>query len=46
MEHFFSCVSLDRPVLIDGHEARRSLEIAIAAERSVASGGQSISLPL
>jgi predicted dehydrogenase len=46
MEHFFSCVALDRPVLIDGHEARRSLEIAIAAERSIAAGGQSVSLPL
>ncbi len=46
MEHFFSCVALDRPPLIDGHEARRSLEVAIAAERSIAAGGQPVTLPL
>lgn len=46
MEHFFGCVALGRRVLVDGREGRRSLEIAIAAERSIASGGQPISLPL
>jgi predicted dehydrogenase len=46
MEHFFSCVALDRPPLIDGREARQSLEVAIAAERSIAAHGQPIALPL
>jgi predicted dehydrogenase len=46
MEHFFSCVALDRPPLIDGREARRSLEVAVAAERSIAAGGQPVTLPL
>lgn len=46
MEHFFSCVALDKPPLIDGREGRRSLEIAVAAERSVAADGQPVALPL
>ncbi len=46
MEHFFRCVATDRPPLIDGREGRRSLEVAIAAERSIAEGGKPITLPL
>ncbi len=36
IEHWFSCVALDQPPLIGGREGRRSLEVALAAERSVA----------
>lgn len=46
MEHFFSCIAQDRPPLIDGREGRRSLEIAIAAEQSIAADGQPVALPL
>lgn len=46
MEHFFACVALNRKPMIDGREGRRSLEVAIAAERSLAADGQAISLPL
>lgn len=45
MDHFFSCVALDRKPLCDGEQARRSLEVAIAAERSVVEG-RTIELPL
>jgi predicted dehydrogenase len=46
MEHFFACVAQAKPPLIDGREGRRSLEIAVAAERSLAANGQPITLPL
>jgi predicted dehydrogenase len=46
MDHFFSCVAHNKPPLIDGHEGRRSLEVAIAAERSLAAKGETIRLPL
>ena len=46
MEHFFRCIVQDQAPLIDGHEGRRSLEVSIAAERSLEASGQPISLPL
>lgn len=45
MDHFLGCVATGRPPLIDGGEARRSLEVALAAERSITAGGE-VALPL
>jgi predicted dehydrogenase len=39
MEHFFDCVLNDRPPLISGEDGRRSLEVMLAAEQSIAEGG-------
>jgi len=45
MEHFFQCLMYDKEPLVGGREARRSLEVALAAERSIAEGRE-IRLPL
>jgi UDP-N-acetylglucosamine 3-dehydrogenase len=45
MNHFLECVVTGEPPLIDGGAGRRSLEVAIAAEQSIAQG-QAIGLPL
>jgi predicted dehydrogenase len=45
MNHFLECVVSGEIPLIDGGEGRRSLELAIAAEQSIAQG-QAIVLPL
>lgn len=43
--HFLESVLFDTAPLIDGYEGRRSLEVAIAAERSIATGTE-VELPL
>ena len=45
MEHFFDCVLNDRLPLISGEDGRRSLEVMLAAEQSIAEGGV-VKLPL
>ena len=45
LAHFVHCVRAGTPPVVDGVEARRSLEVAIAAERSAATGAD-VMLPL
>jgi len=35
LEHFFECILQDSEPLVNGEDGRRSLEIALAAERSI-----------
>ncbi len=45
MDHFIHCVRHNREPIVDGWAGRRSLEVALAAERSIAEGRE-VSLPL
>jgi predicted dehydrogenase len=45
MEHFFDCLLHDKQPLVGGEDGRRSLEVVLAAEKSIAEG-RIISLPL
>ncbi len=45
VEHFFDCVLNDRTPLVTGEDGRRSLEVMLAAEESIAEG-KKINLPL
>jgi predicted dehydrogenase len=45
VEHFFECVREDHAPLTTGQDARRALEVVIAAEKSIAEG-EKIGLPL
>lgn len=45
IEHFIDCVGHNRHPLVDGQAGRRSLEVALAAEQSIAEGRE-VSLPL
>ena len=45
MEHFFECVLEDKQPLVGGEEGRRSIEVMIAAELSIAED-RIVSLPL
>ncbi len=45
VEHFFDCVLNDKTPLVTGEDGRRSLEVMLAAERSIAEG-MKIDLPL
>ena len=45
MDHFLTCVQSGTPPLIDGRAARKSLEVGIAADRSIELG-RDIDLPL
>jgi predicted dehydrogenase len=45
VEHFFDCVLNDQSPLVTGEDGRRSLEVMLAAERSIAEG-KKINLPL
>jgi predicted dehydrogenase len=45
VEHFFDCVLNDKTPLVTGEDGRRSLEVMLAAEQSIAEGTK-INLPL
>jgi predicted dehydrogenase len=45
VEHFFDCVLNDKTPLVTGADGRRSLEVMLAAEQSIAEG-RKIELPL
>ncbi len=45
VEHFFDCVMNDKTPLVTGEDARQSLEVMLAAEKSI-SEGRIIQLPL
>ena len=45
VEHFFECALTDRIPLVTGEDGRRSLEVMLAAEKSIAEG-KKIELPL
>jgi len=45
IEHFFDCVLNDKQPMITGEDARLSLEVLLAAEKSIAEGGI-VELPL
>jgi predicted dehydrogenase len=45
VEHFFECVCKDKTPLVTGDDGRRSLEVMLAAEKSVAEG-RKVDLPL
>lgn len=45
MEHFYECVLKDQQPLVTGEDGRRSLEVLVAAERSIAEG-RIVYLPL
>jgi predicted dehydrogenase len=45
MEHFYECILKDRQPLVTGDDGRRSLEVLVAAERSIAEG-RIVTLPL
>jgi predicted dehydrogenase len=45
MDHFIDCVRHNREPIVDGRAGRRSLEVALAAERSLTEGRE-VSLPL
>jgi predicted dehydrogenase len=45
VEHFFDCILNDRQPMISGEDARRSLEVMLAAEKSIAEG-KIVELPL
>lgn len=45
MDHFIDCVRHNREPIVDGRAGRRSLEVALAAERSIAEGRE-VNLPL
>ena len=38
MEHFYECILEDKQPLVSGEDGRRSLEVLVAAERSIAEG--------
>jgi len=45
VEHFFECVLTDKVPLVTGEDGRRSLEVMLAAEKSITEG-KKIDLPL
>lgn len=45
VEHFFDCLREDRPPLVSGEDARRAVEVMLAAEISIAEG-RKVELPL
>jgi predicted dehydrogenase len=45
VEHFFNCVIEDKKPIVTGEDGRQSLEIMLAAEKSIAED-KKISLPL
>jgi predicted dehydrogenase len=45
VEHFFECALTDKTPLVTGEDGRRSLEVMLAAEKSIAEG-RKINLPL
>jgi predicted dehydrogenase len=45
VEHFFECIREDKPPIVAGEDGRRSLEVMLAAEKSIAEG-QPVRLPL
>lgn len=45
MEHFYECILKDRQPLVSGEDGRRSLEVMVAAEKSIAEG-RIVPLPL
>jgi myo-inositol 2-dehydrogenase / D-chiro-inositol 1-dehydrogenase len=45
VEHFFDCILNDKTPLATGMDGRRSLEVMLAAEKSIAEG-EKIYLPL
>ena len=45
VEHFFDCIQNDKTPLVTGEDGRRSLEVMLAAEKSIAEG-KKINLPL
>jgi predicted dehydrogenase len=45
VEHFFNCIQNDKTPLVTGEDGRRSLEVMLAAEKSIAEG-KKINLPL
>ena len=45
IDYFLTCVQRGQPPLIDGRAARKSLEIGLAADRSIALGREVV-LPL
>lgn len=44
-DHFLLCAATGQPPLVDGRQARRSLEVGLAADRSIAEGRE-VELPL
>ena len=45
MEHFYECILEDKLPLVSGEDGRRSLEVLVAAERSI-DEGRIVTLPL
>ena len=45
LEHFFDCILEDKQPLVTGEDGRRSLEVMLAAEQSIAEG-RIVNLPL
>jgi predicted dehydrogenase len=45
VEHFIDCVRHDKSPRVTGEDGRRSLEVMLAAEKSIAEG-EKINLPL
>jgi predicted dehydrogenase len=45
VEHFFDCIQNNKTLLVTGEDGRRSLEVMLAAEKSIAEG-KKINLPL
>jgi predicted dehydrogenase len=45
VEHFYECILKDQQPLVTGEDGRRSLEVLVAAERSIAEG-KIVYLPL
>jgi predicted dehydrogenase len=45
VEHFFECVMEDREPLVNGMDGRRSVEVMLAAEQSIAED-RIVALPL
>ena len=45
IEHFFECVLQDREPLVTGEDGRRSIEVMLAAEQSIAED-RIVALPL
>jgi predicted dehydrogenase len=45
VEHFFGCILEDKQPIVTGEDGRRSLEVMLAAEKSIAEG-QPVRLPL
>jgi predicted dehydrogenase len=45
VEHFFECIMEDREPLVNGMDGRRSVEVMLAAEQSIAED-RIVALPL